>query len=72
MTALMGRMATYSGKDLKWDEVLNSKVQHMPNIITPESEAPVKPDAEGWYPVAMPGWAAKDYAEHGRQNVEIV
>jgi predicted dehydrogenase len=72
MTALMGRMATYSGKELKWDEVLNSKVQHMPNIITPESEAPVKPDAEGWYPVAMPGWAAKDYAEHGRQNVEIV
>ncbi|OYW76542.1 MAG: dehydrogenase [Verrucomicrobia bacterium 12-59-8] len=72
MTALMGRMATYSGKDLKWEDVLNSKVQHMPNIITAESEPPVKPDAEGWYPVAIPGWAAKDYAEHGRQNVEIV
>jgi hypothetical protein len=46
MTAIMGRMATYSGKELKWDEVLNSKVQHMPAIITPESEPPVKTDAE--------------------------
>jgi hypothetical protein len=48
-------MATYSGKELKWDEVLNSKVQHMPNIITLESEPPVKPDADGWYPIAIPG-----------------
>ena len=55
MTAIMGRMATYSGKDLKWEDVLNSKVQHMPNIITPESEPPVKPDADGWYPIAIPG-----------------
>ena len=55
MTAVMGRMATYSGKELKWEEVLNSKVQHMPNIITPESEPPVKQDADGWYPIAIPG-----------------
>lgn len=55
MTAVMGRMATYSGKELTWDQALNSKVQHMPNIITWESEAPVKPNAEGWYPIAIPG-----------------
>jgi predicted dehydrogenase len=72
MTAIMGRMATYSGKELKWDEVMNSKVQHMPNIITLESEPPVKPDAEGRYPVAIPGFAAKDYAQLGLQPVEIV
>jgi hypothetical protein len=57
MTAVMGRMATYSGKELTWDQALNSKVQHMPSIITWESEAPVKPDAEGWYPIAIPGQA---------------
>ncbi len=57
MTAVMGRMATYSGKELKWDEVLNSKVQHMPAIVTAETEAPVKPDADGWYPIAIPGKA---------------
>jgi myo-inositol 2-dehydrogenase/D-chiro-inositol 1-dehydrogenase len=55
MTAIMGRMATYSGKEIKWDEALNSKVQHMPAIITAESEPPVKPNAEGWYPIAIPG-----------------
>lgn len=55
MTALLGRMATYSGKDIKWEEALNSKVQHMPAILTAESEPPVKPDAEGWYPIAIPG-----------------
>ena len=57
MTAVLGRMATYSGKELTWDQALNSKVQHMPSIITWESEAPVKPDAEGWYPIAIPGQA---------------
>lgn len=55
MTAIMGRMATYSGKELTWDQALNSKVEHMPPIITWESEPPVKPDADGWYPIAVPG-----------------
>jgi hypothetical protein len=27
----------------------------MPAIVTAETEAPVKPNAEGWYPVAIPG-----------------
>jgi predicted dehydrogenase len=72
MTAIMGRMATYSGKEIKWDEALNSKVQHMPAIVTPETEAPVKPDANGWYPIAIPGYKAEDYAKIGMQPVEIV
>jgi predicted dehydrogenase len=55
MTAVLGRMATYSGQEITWDQALNSKVQHMPAIITAESEPPVKPNAEGWYPIAIPG-----------------
>jgi predicted dehydrogenase len=55
MTAIMGRMATYSGKKVTWDEAYGSKVQHMPAIVTNETEAPVKPDADGWYPIAIPG-----------------
>ena len=55
MTAVLGRMATYSGKEIKWDEAFNSKAQHMPNIVTADTEPPVKPDAEGGYPVAIPG-----------------
>jgi predicted dehydrogenase len=55
MTSVMGRMATYSGKEIKWEEALASKVQHMPAIVTEETEPPVKPDADGWYPIAIPG-----------------
>ncbi len=55
MMAILGRMATYSGKKITWDEAYNSKVQHMPSIVTNETEAPVKPDKDGWYPIAIPG-----------------
>jgi myo-inositol 2-dehydrogenase / D-chiro-inositol 1-dehydrogenase len=55
MTAILGRMATYSGQRVSWEAAYNSKVQHMPNIVTNESEAPVKPDEKGAYPVALPG-----------------
>ncbi|MDZ4290035.1 MAG: Gfo/Idh/MocA family oxidoreductase [Prosthecobacter sp.] len=57
MTSVMGRMATYSGKELKWEEALASKVQHMPAIVTAETEPPGTQNAEGWYPIAVPGQA---------------
>ncbi len=55
MTAIMGRMATYSGKLIEWDEAFNSKLQLVPKTFSWEMEPPVKPDANGFYPVAMPG-----------------
>ncbi len=55
MTAILGRMAAYSGKLVEWDEAFHSKLQLMPERVTWEMEPPVKPDADGNYPVAMPG-----------------
>lgn len=55
MTAVLGRMATYSGKEIKWDEAFGSKVQHMPAIVTAETEPPAKLLPDGGYPVAIPG-----------------
>jgi hypothetical protein len=55
MTAIMGRMATYSGKMIEWDEAIDSKLQLMPEKVTWDMEPPVKPDAAGHYPIAMPG-----------------
>lgn len=56
MTAIMGRMATYSGAMIEWDEALNSTVQLVPDDIEDwNSTPPVLPDAEGWYPIARPG-----------------
>ena len=55
MTAIMGRMATYSGKLIEWDEAYNSTLELMPKTFSWDMEPPVKPDADGFYPVAMPG-----------------
>jgi predicted dehydrogenase len=56
MTAIMGRMATYSGKMVDWEEALNSKLQLVPDgPLDWQSKPPVLPDADGWYPVAVPG-----------------
>ncbi len=55
MTAIMGRMSTYSGTEVEWKDALACPVLLMPLELTWESKAPVQPDAEGFYPVAHPG-----------------
>jgi predicted dehydrogenase len=55
MTAIMGRLATYSGKELTWDEVINSPLDSMPKVLGWDADPPHKPDAHGRYPVAVPG-----------------
>ena len=57
MTAVFGRMATYSGQEIRWDEALNSDISlgDVDNYHSFDDVAPVQPDAEGRYPVAVPG-----------------
>jgi myo-inositol 2-dehydrogenase / D-chiro-inositol 1-dehydrogenase len=55
MTAIMGRMATYSGLELTWDQALNSTVIINPEISSWESTPPLKPDVNGFYAIAVPG-----------------
>ena len=55
MSALMGRMATYSGKMIKWDEALNSNINLFPDKLAWDASPKVLPDADGLYPVAVPG-----------------
>ena len=55
LTAIMGRMATYSGEIITWEDALNSEERLVPEHMTWESEPPTGPDADGWYPVPMPG-----------------
>lgn len=55
MTAIMGRMATYSGKMIEWDEAFNSTLELMPKDFTDNSQPPVMPGPDGFYEVAMPG-----------------
>ena len=55
MMGVMGRMATYTGQVVTWEQAMNSKESLVPDDITWDTEPPVKPDADGWYPVAVPG-----------------
>ncbi len=57
LVGLMGRAAVHSGRVITWEEALASKFEWCPNIdnLTADSPAPVMPDAEGRYPVPVPG-----------------
>ncbi len=55
LTALMGRMATYSGQVITWDDALNSTKSKMPEEFGWEATPPVVPDENGLYPVPVPG-----------------
>jgi hypothetical protein len=57
MTSILGRMATYSGREVKWQEALTS-----PLVISPvetfrsfEDKPPVLPNADLTYAIATPG-----------------
>jgi hypothetical protein len=57
MTGILGRMAAESGQLLTWEKALASNRVLAPGLedFTMDSPAPVQPDAQGRYPVAMPG-----------------
>jgi myo-inositol 2-dehydrogenase / D-chiro-inositol 1-dehydrogenase len=55
LTAIMGRMATYSGKPISWKEALNSQIVLAPERFAWDAEPRVMPLPDGSYPVAIPG-----------------
>ena len=55
MTSILGRMATYSGQLAEWDRAINSGINIQPAKYDFSAPPPVLPDADGNYPVAVPG-----------------
>ena len=57
MTAILGRMATYSGKEISWEDALNSQVVVSPvdKFTSYDDEPPVLPNADMTYNIPMPG-----------------
>ncbi len=55
MTSILGRMATYSGKIVAWDEAINSQIDLSPAKYDFAADSPVMPNAKGKYPVPVPG-----------------
>jgi myo-inositol 2-dehydrogenase / D-chiro-inositol 1-dehydrogenase len=55
MTTIMGRMAAHSGKMITWEEALKSELSILPKQFSWDAAPPVKPDANGHYPIPVPG-----------------
>jgi myo-inositol 2-dehydrogenase/D-chiro-inositol 1-dehydrogenase len=55
MSAILGRMTTYSGKVIEWEEALNSNVNLMPERFAWDATPPVVPGEDGLYPIPTPG-----------------
>ncbi|WP_417848141.1 Gfo/Idh/MocA family oxidoreductase [Thalassoglobus sp.] len=57
MTAILGRMSTYSGKEITMEKALTEGPQIVPNPedLSWDLMPPAKPDEDGVYPVPVPG-----------------
>ena len=55
MTAILGRMATYSGQVISWEQAINSKENLFPESLDWNANPKTLPDASGHYKIAMPG-----------------
>ena len=55
LTSILGRMSTYSGKEVTWEQALNSKLDTMPKVLAWDAEPPTKPGPDGMYQLPVPG-----------------
>ena len=55
LTGIIGRLATYSGQVIKWEDALKSDVDLMPERFAWDAMPKVLPDENGLYPYAIPG-----------------
>lgn len=55
LTAILGRMVCYSGKEISWDEALNSNIDLMPKTLTWDTNPVSLPNANGEYVIPTPG-----------------
>ncbi len=53
----LGRLAAHSGKEVTFEELLNSKDEYAPGVdkLTMDSPPPLKSDEDGKYPIPLPG-----------------
>mgnify|MGYP002621840016 CR=1 FL=1 len=55
MTAILGRMCTYSGKEITWEEAINSDIDLMPEAFSWDATPKSLPGPDGLYALAVPG-----------------
>ena len=55
MWAIIGRMATYTGKAITWEQAMGSEEDLTPQRYAWDANPPILPDEHGQYPIAVPG-----------------
>ncbi|GAB5520178.1 MAG: Gfo/Idh/MocA family oxidoreductase [Rhodothermales bacterium] len=55
MSAILGRMATYSGKMVTMEEALASELALVPSTFAWDANPPIMPGPDGYYPTPKPG-----------------
>jgi len=70
-TSILGRMATYSGQLIKWDDAIEAKVTHQPEKYAFDALPTSLPDKDGRYSIPMPGQSDGDQVWQ-KVNKEII
>ena len=55
LLAILGRTAGYTGQEITWEQMKESKLDLSPERYAFDATPPIVKDADGKYPVAMPG-----------------
>jgi predicted dehydrogenase len=57
----MGRFSAHTGREVTFEQMLNSEPEYAPNLdkLTLDGPAPLMPDADGKYPIPQPGIVTK-------------
>jgi hypothetical protein len=55
MWGILGRMTTYTGQTLTWQQAMESKESLSPKRYAWDADPPIVPDNNGEYPLAIPG-----------------
>ncbi len=63
LTGIIGRLVCYTGKPIKWEKALQSQISLMPDRYAWDALPKVLPNADGFYPVAVPGVNTIQYME---------
>jgi hypothetical protein len=63
VTASMGRMAAHTGREITFDQMLNSDHEFAPGIdkASFDGPPPLRSDAKGMYPLPQPGQGQREY-----------
>lgn len=55
MWAILGRMCTYTGREITWEQAMESQEDLSPEVYAWDADPPILPNEDGSYPIAIPG-----------------